>query len=275
MNSSIALQTNGGMDLVSSLSVIFPAYNEQSNIRDTVEEARAALSKVARQWEIIVVNDGSNDATTQICDELVAEDPRVVAVHHPCNKGYGAALKSGILAAQGALVFFSDADGQFDLHELQEVVKWSRDFDIVAGYRGKRQDPLMRLINAWGWNTLVRLLLGVRVRDIDCAFKLFRREVFEKVQIRAVGAMVNTEILAQAMHFGMQIHEVKVTHYPRVNGRATGAKLSVILKAFRELFHLWWKLRAIDQDQAGLYARNFGTPIPDGPTKFVAKEIVP
>ena len=259
------------LDLVSSLSVVFPAYNEQLNIRATVEEARAALSKVAHRWEIIVVNDGSNDATTQICEELVAEDPRVVAVHHPSNKGYGAALKSGILVARGALVFFSDADGQFDLHELQGLVRWSRDFEIVAGYRGKRQDPFMRLVNAWGWNLLVRTLLGVRIRDIDCAFKLFRREVFEKVQIRAVGAMVNTEILAQAMRFGMRVHEVKVTHYPRIKGKATGAKLSVIVKAFRELFHLWWKLRKIDHDQAGLYGHSSGRLEVDPPTKLATK----
>jgi glycosyltransferase involved in cell wall biosynthesis len=231
----------------------------------------SVLPKVARKWEVIVVNDGSNDATTQICDEMAAGDDRIVPIHHDRNRGYGAALKSGITAARYALVFFSDADGQFDLHELQEVVHYSEDYDIVAGYRAKRQDSLPRLINAWGWNTLVRCLLGVRVRDIDCAFKLFRRGVFEKVQIRAVGAMVNTEILAQALHFGMRIREVKVTHYPRIHGRPTGAKLSVIIKAFRELFHLWWKLRAIDQNQAGLYERSSDQAAETKPAKFAAK----
>ncbi|MBV9126704.1 MAG: glycosyltransferase family 2 protein [Verrucomicrobia bacterium] len=256
--------------MVSSISVIFPAYNEQLNIRKTVEQARAVLPEIAHRWEIIVVNDGSSDATAEICDELAEEDSRIIAVHHQGNKGYGAALKSGIMAARNALVFFSDADGQFDLYELQEVVRYANDFDIVAGYRGKRRDPLPRLINAWGWNTLVRCLLGVRVRDIDCAFKLFRRQVFEQVQIRAVGAMVNTEILAQAKHFGMSIHEVKVTHFPRIHGKPTGANFGVILKAFRELFHLWWKLRAIDQDQAGLYERPATAPVPELRTHALA-----
>lgn len=259
------------VSLVASLSVIFPAYNEQLNIRKTVEQARSVLPNIAHDWEIIVVNDGSNDATTQICDELAADDPRVVPIHHPHNKGYGAALKSGIMAARGGLVFFSDADGQFDLDELRQLIRWANDYDIVAGYRGKRQDPLPRLVNAWGWNMLVRGLLGVWVRDIDCAFKLFRREVFEKVQIRAVGAMVNTEILAQAIRFGMRIQEVRVTHYPRLHGQPTGAKLRVIMKAFRELFHLWWKLRAIDQDQAGLYARTSGAGVAEGSPKLVTK----
>ena len=239
---------------VESLSVVFPAYNEQLNLRETIRKASESLPKVAKRWEVIIVNDGSRDATNRICDELIAQYPGVSAFHHPSNRGYGAALKTGIMAATGELIFFSDSDGQFDLEELRKVVGFAKDFDIVAGYRRKRADPPWRLINAWGWNTLVRALLGVRVRDVDCAFKLFRREVFERVQIRAVGAMVNTEILAQAIHFGMGIHEVEVTHYPRKAGQPTGAKPRVILKAFRELCHLWWKLRKIDENQAGLYA---------------------
>ncbi len=240
---------------VGSLSVVFPAFNEEYNIATTVENARRVLPQIAREWEIIVVNDGSADETNRLCDELAARHPEVRALHHLVNQGYGAALKTGIAAARHGLVFFSDSDGQFDLHELQELVAWSEQFDIVAGYRGKRCDPWHRSLNAWGWNVLVRALLGLRVRDIDCAFKLFRREVFERIQIRSVGAMVNTEILAQAVHFRMNIREVEVSHYPRAHGEPTGAKLRVILKAFRELFKLWWKLRKIDHDQQGLYPR--------------------
>jgi len=239
--------------LVESLSVVFPAFNEQYNICTTVEHARQVLPKIARQWEIIVVNDGSADETNRLCDEMAARHPEVRALHHPVNQGYGAALKTGIAAARYGLVFFSDSDGQFDLQELRELVAWSTTFDIVAGYRGNRQDGPLRSLNAWGWNMLVRLLLGLRVRDIDCAFKLFRREVFERIQIRSVGAMVNTEILAQAMRFGMKIREVEVTHYPRTHGHPTGARLSVIAKAFRELFKLRLKLQRIDQNQVGLY----------------------
>lgn len=130
----------------------------------------------------------------------------------------------------------------------------------MAGYRRKRNDPPYRALNAFGWNLLVRAALGVHVRDIDCAFKLFRRTVFERVQIQSVGAMVNTEILAQAFHFQMRIKEVEVTHHPRRLGQPTGAKLRVILKAFRELFRMWRKLRKIDHDQQGLYPRPMQVP---------------
>jgi len=203
--------------------------------------------------EIILVNDGSRDATTPLCDELAEQYPEVRAIHHTDNRGYGAALKSGILAARYDYIFFTDSDGQFDLQELENLIEWAGQYEIVTGYRAKRQDPPHRLINAWGWKTLVRMVLGVKVRDIDCAFKIFQRSVFDRVQIRSVGAMVNTEILAQAMAFGMRIHEVKVSHYPRRYGKPSGANLRVIAKAFRELFRLWGQLRNTTHEQAGLF----------------------
>jgi glycosyltransferase involved in cell wall biosynthesis len=236
-----------------TLSVIFPAFNEEANIRHTVEAARLVLPKLAQTWEIILVNDGSRDATTPICDELAEQYPEVRAIHHVENRGYGAALKSGILAARHNYIFFTDSDGQFDLQELERLIEWASHYDIVTGYRAKRQDPPHRLINAWGWKTLVRMVLGVKVRDIDCAFKIFQRSVFDRVQIRSVGAMVNTEILAQANSFGMRIHEVKVSHYPRRAGKPSGANLRVIAKAFRELFRLWGQLRNVTHEQPGLF----------------------
>ncbi|HEX4668198.1 MAG TPA: glycosyltransferase family 2 protein [Chthoniobacterales bacterium] len=236
-----------------SLSVIFPAYNEEANIRHTVEAARLILPKLAQTWEIILVNDGSRDATTPICDELAEQYPEVRAIHHADNRGYGAALKSGIVAARHDFIFFTDSDGQFDLQELENLIDYAGHYEIVTGYRAKRQDPPHRLINAWGWKTLVRMVLGVKVRDIDCAFKIFQRSVFDRVQIRSVGAMVNTEILAQANSFGMRIHEVRVSHYPRRAGKPSGANLRVIAKAFKELFRLWGQLRNVTHEQPGLF----------------------
>jgi glycosyltransferase involved in cell wall biosynthesis len=236
-----------------SLSVIFPAFNEEANIRHTVEAARLVLPKLVQTWEIILVNDGSRDATTPICDELAEQYPEVRAIHHTDNRGYGAALKSGILAARHDFIFFTDSDGQFDLQELENLMDHAGHYEIVTGYRANRQDPPHRLINAWGWKTLVRMVLGVKVRDIDCAFKIFQRSVFDRVQIRSVGAMVNTEILAQANSFGMRIHEVKVSHYPRRAGKPSGANLRVIAKAFKELFRLWGQLRNVTQAQPGLF----------------------
>jgi glycosyltransferase involved in cell wall biosynthesis len=236
-----------------TLSVIFPAFNEEANIRQTVEAARMVLPKLAQTYEIVLVNDGSRDATTPICDELAEQYPEVRAIHHMVNRGYGAALKSGILAARYDYIFFTDSDGQFDLQELENLIEYAGHYDIVTGYRAKRQDPPHRLINAWGWKTLVRMLLGVKVRDIDCAFKVFQRSVFDRIQIRSVGAMVNTEILAQANSFGMRIFEVKVTHYPRRAGKPSGANLRVIAKAFKELFRLWGRLRNVTHEQPGLF----------------------
>ena len=236
-----------------TLSVIFPAFNEEDNIRHTVESARLVLPKLAQTWEIILVNDGSEDGTTPLCDQLAEQYSEVRAIHHTDNRGYGAALKSGILAARFDYIFFTDSDGQFDLQELENLIEWAHHYEIVTGYRAKRQDPPHRLINAWGWRTLVRMVLGVKVRDIDCAFKIFQRSVFDRVQIRSVGAMVNTEILAQAMSFGMKIHEVKVSHYPRRYGKSSGANLRVIAKAFRELFRLWGQLRNVTHEQDGLF----------------------
>ena len=235
-----------------SLSVIFPAFNEEQNIRTLIELARRILPDLAETWEIIIVDDGSQDATGAMCDELAAVHPQVHTIHHSTNRGYGAALKSGIIAAKHDLIFFTDSDGQFDLKELGQLIQWSDEYEIVAGYRKKRRDPPPRLVNALAWNVLVRIVLGVKVRDIDCAFKLFRREVFNRVQIRSVGAMVNTEVLAQAMRLGMRIHEVEVTHFPRQYGKPSGANVRVILKAFLELIRLGRHLRRVPQGQTGL-----------------------
>jgi glycosyltransferase involved in cell wall biosynthesis len=227
------------------ISIIFPAYNEECNIAKAVEQAVHCVRALFQDWEVIVVNDGSRDKTGEIIDSLAVHDERVIALHHPTNQGYGAALKTGILRACKQLICFCDSDLQFHLSELVLLLIWIEQYDIVIGYRTKRQDPLHRRINAVGWNTLVRLLLGLKVCDINCAFKLFRAAVLSAVKIDAVGAMVNADILAQATRMGFKIKEVPVTHFPRLQGKQTGANLRVILKAFRELFGLYRKLRHI------------------------------
>ncbi len=238
---------------ISSISVIYPALNEEANIRHTVEAACRTLSELADQWEVIVVNDGSRDNTGKICDELAAANPCVRVVHHPMNRGYGVALRNGFSAARHEYLFFSDSDGQFDIRELRDLIPWSGKFDIVAGYRARRNDPPHRLFNAWGWKVLVRALLGVKLRDLDCAFKLFRHELFERIQIRSVGSMVNAEMMAQAVRLGMTIHEIPVSHFPRYHGTSTGAHPIVILKALRELFRMSWRLRNTSSEQMGIF----------------------
>jgi len=236
-----------------SLSIILPAFNEAANIRHVVEEAYQTIPTLTPIFEIIVVNDGSKDGTGDICDQLVEEFPDVRIVHHPRNRGYGAALKSGIERARYDIIFFTDSDRQFDLKEVAALLEETDAYDIVAGYRARRQDPPHRLVFAWGWNILVRIVLGVRIRDIDCAFKAFNRYVFDSIQIQSVGAMVNTEIFAQASRFGMTVKEVRVSHFPRRHGKPTGSNVAVIMKAFRELIKMRRMVHTITPDQPGLF----------------------
>ena len=225
-----------------NISVIFPAFNEEDNVERAVNGALEAFDQYFETIEVIVVDDGSTDETRERLDNLAAEIPEVVAKHHAQNIGYGAALRTGIEAAQHDLIFFSDSDLQFDLAEIKFLVEWIDQYDIVAGYRAKRADPFMRKVNAKCWNILVRTVLGVKIRDIDCAFKLFHRHVFDGYKLESLGAMINTEILARAKHKKMTIKEVPVNHYSRLLGTQTGANIKVILKAFKELFQMRGKL---------------------------------
>jgi len=243
-----------------SLSVIFPAFNEEGNIEFMVEDAYEIISKFAPVFEIILVNDGSKDRTPDICDQLAKEFPNVRVVHHARNRGYGAALRSGIEQARYDLIFFSDSDRQFDLREVGMFLQQANAYDIVAGYRARRNDPPHRLLFAFGWNILVRLVLGIRIRDIDCAFKVFNRHVFESIQIQSVGAMVNTEIFAQASRFGMTVKELPVRHFPRRHGKATGSAVAVIIKAFRELIRMRLMFHTTTPDQLGLFRENASRP---------------
>jgi len=236
-----------------SLSVIFPAFNEEANIRSVVEDACRIIPKFAPIFEIIVVNDGSRDRTAEICDDLALEFSNVRVVHHASNKGYGAALKTGIERARYDVIFFTDSDGQFDLREVATLLEQTDAYDIVAGYRARRHDPPHRLLFAWGWNILVRSVLRTKIRDIDCAFKAFKRHVFDSVQIHSAGAMVNAEIFAQASAFGMTVKELPVSHFPRRHGEPTGDNVAVISKAFRELTGMRRSLRTITPDQLGLF----------------------
>ena len=225
-----------------SLSIFFPAYNEEDNIREAVEEAVrvASSSPYVRDFEVIVVNDGSSDHTLALARELAARHGAVRVVDHISNRGYGAALKSGIAAATKEYIFFTDADLQFDIVELQNLLVHLDSFDVVVGYRAPRRDPLMRLLNAKGWNLLNRLLFGLRVRDIDCAFKVFRRELVQELPLSSRGAMLSAEILIRLSRSGAAIKEVPVSHLPRRAGSPTGAKPSVIMRALSEMMQLYF-----------------------------------
>jgi glycosyltransferase involved in cell wall biosynthesis len=226
-----------------SISVFFPCYNEQDNVASTVEKALAVLKKLNADFEVIIINDGSSDATGQIADEITRTNSRVKVVHHHTNLGYGAALKSGFRAATKKLVFYTDGDGQFDINEMPPLLPLMEQYDIVSCYRLNRQDSSIRKINAWCWTKLVCLLFDIKIRDIDCAFKLYKREIFDNIKLLSDGALIDAEILARAIHKGYCFTQKGVHHYPRTAGTQTGANLRVILRAFKELFKLYSQIR--------------------------------
>jgi len=225
------------------LSLFYPMYNEEQNIEEAVASARRILPPLTREWEIIVVDDGSRDRTGAMADALAATDPRVRVVHHGTNRGYGSALRSGLAAARHPWIFYTDGDNQFDLAELSGFWASREEADIIAGYRHPRRDSLLRRLNAVGYHLLCRLFLGVRERDVDCAFKLFRASALAGMPLRARGATIDLEILARARRRGARVLERPVSHYPRRFGSQTGANPRVVARAMGELLRLWWELR--------------------------------
>lgn len=226
------------------LSVFFPAYNEEANIGTTVSRAAAVLEELKADYEIIVVNDGSIDRTASVVENLMATNRRVRMVTHSPNRGYGGALKSGFYESRKELIFFTDGDGQFDFSEIKKLLPKIKEADLVVGYRLNRAEGLVRSINARLWTLLIRGLFGVRVRDIDCGFKLLKKEIIEKIpRLESDGALISDELLIKAQKAGFKVVEVGVHHYPRASGEPTGANVKVILRAFRELFGLYRKLR--------------------------------
>ncbi len=222
-----------------SLSVFFPCHNEVGNLERLVASARETLPRVADQWEVIVVDDGSTDGTGPLADRLAADDPCVRVVHHPHNRGYGAALQSGFAAARYDYVFFTDGDGQFDLAEIALLLPLLDQADLALGYRLRRADPAHRLLYAWCYKLLIRAILGLKVRDLDCAFKLLPRRLLESVTLTSNGALISAELLLKAQRAGFTWAQVGVHHYPRISGQQSGGDLRVILRMFREL----WQLR--------------------------------
>jgi len=229
---------------VLSISAVLPAYNEEQVIASSVAAMVKTFEGYKADYEVIVVNDGSRDRTAEIVTRISQENPRVRLVSHERNQGYGAAVWTGFTSAVKDLVFLTDGDKQFDVDELSLLLPMLDGADLVIGYRKKRADPPLRLLNAWGWKLLVNGLFGYTARDIDCAFKLFRRRVLDRVDVHARGATFSAEFLIKARRLGFTIRERGVSHYPRPAGQATGAKPAVIVRAFRELLHLRLNLDA-------------------------------
>ena len=231
------------MHKVPALSIFFPFWDEQENIEAVIKKAVLVAEKVAEKWEIIMVDDGSSDKTLEIAKKLAKNDSRLVVVSHSSNRGYGAALKTGLLAAKYDLIVFNDGDGQFDLSEVEKFFERMGNADMVIGYRKKRVDSplrhiLMNMLKVWDL-----VLFGFTFKDIDCGFKLFTREALNKIlPLKSEGAMITTEILAKAKKAHLKIVQVEVNHYPRIYGNQSGGNPRVIVRAVREGLMLWKEL---------------------------------
>jgi glycosyltransferase involved in cell wall biosynthesis len=233
---------SGGNPAAEGLSIVLPARNEVANIVIAVDKALAIAQRLSSRYEVIVVDDGSRDGTGQAVQALAQRDyPRVRLVTHPVNQGYGAALRTGFREARFGLVFFTDSDNQFDVSELESLLPLMTDHDIVTGFRVNRHDPFIRSIYSWFYNRLVNLLFGLQVRDVNCAFKLMRRESLQRIRIECDNFFVNTELLAKARHLHLRIAEKGVRHYPRTAG-VTTVRLSDIPRTIWTAVAMWRRI---------------------------------
>ena len=243
---STATQSASTAKRVPELSFFFPAHNEEANLEALVEESMAALPAIADKFEIIAVDDGSKDRTPAIADALAAAHPGVFrVVHHPVNLGYGAALRSGFDASRYGLIAFIDGDRQFkvaDVARLTDRIQAADNPDVVVGFRLKRADPPIRRWYARIYRMANRVFFGVRVRDIDCACKLFKRQALEPIRVASGGAFFTAELLIKLRFEGRKIAEVGVPHYARTAGSPTGAKPKVVFRAMRDFWTLRFRL---------------------------------
>lgn len=231
------------MKKIPQLSVFFPAYNEEASITTTVLETLKVLPQVAKRYEVLVINDGSTDATAPLVQVLIQKYRPVKLINHPHNLGYGAALKTGLTSAKYDWICYTDSDGQFRFDEISRFLPSTSSYDLIVGFREHRTDNPIRRLLAFTLRIWDTLLFGLNLKDVDCGFKLFKKEVVDTIgPLITSSAITETEFMVKAKRAGFTIKEVGVTHHARPEGIQTGAKVKVILRAFTESFKLWWHL---------------------------------
>lgn len=224
---------------VPSLSVFFPFYNEEANIEKVVKKAIPIIENLADKWEIIMVNDGSKDKTEDVGKRLESDNPNLRLISHHPNQGYGGALRSGFYSAKYDLIAFTDGDGQFDIKEITRFLDKIDKADLVIGYRINRRDPPHRRLIQLLFHTWDFILFGFTFKDIDCGFKMIKKEALYRIpKLFSGGAMITTELLAKAKKEKLKIAQVPVHHYPRLSGKQTGGNIKVIIRAVKETFQL-------------------------------------
>jgi glycosyltransferase involved in cell wall biosynthesis len=230
------------------LSVFFPAYNDSGTIASMVIRAVQAASELTPDYEVIVVNDGSQDATPDIIDELARTYPRVRAVHHPGNRGYGGALQTGFRSATKDLIFYTDGDAQYDPGELKVLwARMSEEADLVNGYKISRSDPLHRIVIGRLYHHIVKVLFGLTVRDVDCDFRLMRRRIFERINLEKTSGVICLEMMKKITDGGFRIVEVPVHHYHRAFGKSQFFNFRRIAKTGVDVLRLWFVLVVLRQ----------------------------
>ena len=222
---------------IPAISAIMPAYNEEDILPVTMQEATEALEELAEEWELLIVDDGSKDSTPQILAEWSAKDPRIKILTQNPNQGYSKALIRGFYAATLPAVFYTDGDAQFDFCELERLYPHLENHDLVTGYRVGRKDPPIRFLTSFVYNILQSIALGTHVRDVNCAFKLFRKSFFDVVKLDSDGFLIDAEIYARAKKAKMKWTQVGVTHHPRTLGSTT-VSVSTVIETLRELWNL-------------------------------------
>jgi len=230
------------------LSVFFPAYNDSGTIASMVIRAVKAASGLTPDYEVIVVDDGSSDATPEIVDELARTYSHVRAVHHPVNRGYGGALQTGFRTATKELIFYTDGDAQYDPDELKAL--WQHltpEADLVNGYKISRSDPLHRIVIGRVYHHIVKRLFGLTVRDVDCDFRLMRRRIFEQINLEKTSGVICLEMMKKITDGGFRIVEVPVHHYHRAYGKSQFFNFPRIAKTGVDVMRLWLALVVLRQ----------------------------
>jgi glycosyltransferase involved in cell wall biosynthesis len=226
------------------ISVFFPAYNDGGTIASMVLSAILVLEPLTSDYEVIVVNDGSTDYTKEIVDELERKYERVWVIHHDGNKGYGGALRTGFASATKELIFYTDGDAQYDVRDFKTLWEaMGEGVDVVNGYKVSRSDPLYRTIIGRMYHWLAKLAFGLRLRDVDCDFRLIRSSVFDRVHLESDSGVICVEMMKKIQDAGFKIVEVPVRHYPRAYGGSQFFSPRRIFRALSDLFKLWWRLR--------------------------------
>ncbi|MDD5529663.1 MAG: glycosyltransferase family 2 protein [bacterium] len=224
-----------------SLSIVMPAFNEEENIETVTESAIKILSTLTNKYEVLIVDDGSTDKTGVIARRLSAQNTHIRVIHHKQRLGVGNAIKSCLNGAKGDFIFFMPADGQQDTSEIKLFLRAIDKADIVIGCRSKRKDYLYRAILSKTWNFFVRLLFGLKIKDMNWT-KLFKKEVIQKICIQSTSAFIDAEILIKAKKKGFRFSEITTTHYPRLSGKTKCVNLITVSKGIKDAIRLWIQL---------------------------------